>query len=64
MRWHMSLRTRFMLYVVFLLILLATLIIFIVEQREVNAIFEEHKKEGVLRAKNIAQLNLQGFLQY
>ncbi len=64
MRWHMSLRTRFMLYVVFLLILLATLIIFIVEQREVNAIFEEQKKEGVLRAKNIAQLNLQGFLQY
>ena len=61
---RMSLKTRFMLYVIFLLTVLAASILFIIEQREVNAIFEEQKSKGILTARAIAQLNLQLFLQY
>lgn len=59
MRLRMSLQTRFMVSVIILLIVLAALILFVIEQREVVAIFEEQKSKGVLVAKNIAYLNLE-----
>lgn len=62
MQLPMSLRTRFMIYVVILLVVLVGSIIFVIEKREVNAIFEEQKNKGILTAKNIAQLNLDPFL--
>lgn len=61
---HMSLQTRFMVYVIMLLIVLVVLILFVIEHRERIAIFEEQKSKGVLIAKNIAQLNLQAFIQW
>ncbi|MEA3420517.1 MAG: HAMP domain-containing histidine kinase, partial [Acidobacteriota bacterium] len=51
-----------MIYVVILLVVLVGSIIFVIEKREVNAIFEEQKNKGILTAKNIAQLNLDPFL--
>lgn len=62
LRLRMSLQTRFMISVTFLLIILAGSILLIVEEREVRAIFEETKNKGILRAKNIAYLNLEPLL--
>lgn len=62
MQLRMSLQTRFMLSVIILLIVLVGLILFVIEQREVRAIFEEQKNKGVLIAKNIAYLNLEPFI--
>ncbi len=62
MQLRMSLQTRFMLSVIILLIVLVGLILFVIEQREVRAIFEEEKNKGVLIAKNIAYLNLEPFI--
>jgi len=53
-----------MVYVVILLIVLVVLILYIIEHRERIAIFEGQKSKGVLIAKNIAQLNLQAFIQW
>ena len=47
-----------MLSISFLLVLLVGLILFVIEKREVNTIFEESKNKGVLTAQNIAYLNL------
>jgi len=55
----MSLQTRFIVAVIFLLIVLVGSILFVIEQREVKAIFEETKDKGILQAKNIAYLNLE-----
>ena len=54
---HMPLRTRFMIYVTALLVALVGIILFVVEEREVRAIFEEQKEKGILTAEYIAQLN-------
>ncbi|MFB0565453.1 MAG: PAS domain-containing sensor histidine kinase [Candidatus Aminicenantaceae bacterium] len=54
----MSLQTRFMISVTFLLIILVGSILFVIEKREVKAIFEESKDRGILIAKYIAYLNL------
>lgn len=54
----MSLQTRFIIYVTFLLSILAGLILFVIEKREVNAKFDESKNRGILIAKHIANLNL------
>jgi len=48
-----------MISITFLLILLVGLILFFIEKREVNTIFEESKNKGILIAKNIAYLNLE-----
>ena len=53
----MPLRTRFMIYVTALLVALVGIILFVVEEREVRAIFEEQKEKGILTAEYIAQLN-------
>ena len=58
MRVHISLQTRFMLYLTILIVVILMLILFVIEQRERIAIFEEQKSKGVLRANYIAQLNL------
>ncbi len=53
----MPLRTRFMIYVTALLVALVGIILFVVEEREVRAIFEEQKEKGILTAEYVAQLN-------
>lgn len=60
----MSLRTRFMVSVIVLLTCLVGLVLFVIEKREVRAIFEEQKEKGKLIASNIAQLNLQPLLMW
>ncbi len=62
MRFHLSLRSRLMLSVVSLLIILAALTFFIIEQREKKAIFDEQKTKGVTIAKYITQMNLNDVL--
>ncbi len=57
MRFHMSLRIRFMLSVTSLLIILAALTLFVIELREKKAIFNEQETKGVILAKYIAQVN-------
>ncbi|MCP2604681.1 DUF362 domain-containing protein [Candidatus Aminicenantes bacterium AH-873-B07] len=59
---RISLKVKFITYVTLLIIFLVSLILFIVEKREVNTIFEESKNRGLLIAKNIADLNLKRFL--
>ncbi len=50
--------------VIFLLVILVGLILFVIERREVKAIFEEQKEKGVLIAEKIAQMNLQPLLYW
>lgn len=64
LKLRMSLQTKFMLSVIGLLTVLVVLIFLVILKRERDAIFEEQKSKGVLIAKNIAQLNLQPFLQW
>jgi signal transduction histidine kinase len=59
---HMSLRTRFMVYATALLLVLVTLVLYVVEEREVREIYEAQKEKGILTAEYIVQLNLQLFL--
>jgi len=53
-----------MLYVIVLLCVLAALILFIIEKREIKAIFEEQENMGILTAKYIANLNSQPLIQW
>ena len=64
MRLRMALRTRFMVSVIILLIFLVGFILFVIEKREVRAIFKEQKKKGILIAEKIAQMNLQPFIHW
>jgi len=64
MKLRISLQTRFMLYVIVLLCVLAALILFIIEKREIKAIFEEQENMGILTAKYIANLNSQPLIQW
>lgn len=57
MRFILTLQTKFILSVVLLLGLLITMILFVIEQRERKAIFDEQMSKGVLIAQNISQLN-------
>ncbi len=61
-RIRFSIKVKFIIYVTFLITFLVSLILFIIEKREVNTIFEESKNRGFLIAKNIADLNLKRFL--
>jgi len=56
MKLHMSLQTKFMLSVIALLCVLASLILFVIEKREVKAIYEEQRNIGIVVAKNIANM--------
>ncbi|MGD8535464.1 MAG: ATP-binding protein [Candidatus Aminicenantes bacterium] len=55
---HLSLQTKFMLSVIVLLCTLAASILFVIEKREVKAIFEEQESVGKIIAKNIANMNI------
>jgi len=61
-RMRFSIKLKFIIYVTLLITFLVSLILFIIEKREVNTIFEESKNRGFLIAKNIADLNLKRFL--
>jgi signal transduction histidine kinase len=54
---RISLHTRFTIWFTFLLVFLVGAILFVIEKREVNTIFEELKNKGLLMAKNMADLN-------
>jgi signal transduction histidine kinase len=58
-RLKISLYTRFMIAITFILIFLVGSILFLIERREVRTIFEESKSRGVLKAQYIASLNLE-----
>lgn len=64
MNLRLSLHTRFMLWITLLLVFLVVSILFIIEKREVNTIFEESKNKGLLIAKNIADRNYQSLLSW
>lgn len=54
-----SLYTRFMIAITFILIFLVGSILFLIERREVRTIFEESKSRGILTARYIASLNVE-----
>lgn len=58
-RLRISLYTRFMVAITFILIFIVGSILFLVERREVRTIFAESKTRGILMAQNIANLNLE-----
>ncbi len=58
----MSLRTRFMVYVSALLLVLVILVLYLIEKREVRAILESQREKGILTAEYIASWNLEPFL--
>jgi len=58
-RLKISLYTRFMIAITFILIFLVGSILFLIERREVRTIFEESKGRGIFRARFIASLNLE-----
>jgi signal transduction histidine kinase len=58
-RLRISLYTRFMMAITFILILLVGSILLVIEKREVKTIFEEARDRGILIAANIGNLNLE-----
>lgn len=58
----MTLRVKFITAIAILLFILMASMLFLIEKREVRAIFEEQKDKGVLIAQNIAYLNLEPFM--
>ncbi len=54
-----SLYTRFMISLTFILFLLVGLILFVIEKKEVKTIVKEARNRGILMAQNIANLNLE-----
>jgi signal transduction histidine kinase len=54
-----SLYTRFMIAITFILFLLVGSILFVIEKREVKTIVKEVQNRGILTAQNIANLNLE-----
>jgi len=58
-RLKISLYTRFMVAITFILIFLVGSILFVIERREVRTIFEESKNRGILTARYIVNLNLE-----
>jgi signal transduction histidine kinase len=64
MKVSLSLRTRFILAVLVLLVVLGSLIMFVIEQREVRAINEEQMSRGFIETKYLFQLNREEFLNY
>jgi signal transduction histidine kinase len=59
---HLSLRTRFMVSVIAMLIGLVVLVLFLIEKREMRTIFEAQKGRGILTAEYITQLNLENLI--
>jgi len=61
---NVSLRTKLSVSVILMLLAQTVFILFVIQSREVQAIYEEHKNKGILLAKNIAQENLQAFIRW
>ena len=64
MKLHMSLQTKFMLSVIVLFCALTASILFVIEKREVKAIFEEQQSIGIVMAKNIANMIYSPLMQW
>ncbi|MBN1224525.1 MAG: HAMP domain-containing protein [Candidatus Aminicenantes bacterium] len=64
MKIALSLRSRFILAVSVLLLILFSLIMFVIEQREVRAIYDEQKSRGFIVAQYLIQLSLDEFINY
>jgi signal transduction histidine kinase len=60
----MSLRTKFILAVILLLFVLVGLIFYVIEKREVSAIYEEQLSRGFLEAQYLIQLNYDEFVVF
>jgi signal transduction histidine kinase len=60
----MSLRTKFILAVILLLVVLTGLIFFVIEKREVSAIYQEQLSRGFLEAEYLIQLNYDEFVVF
>jgi hypothetical protein len=60
----MSLRTKFILSVILLLVVLVALIFYVIEKREVNAIHQEQLSRGFLEAQYLIQLNYDEFVVF
>jgi signal transduction histidine kinase len=60
----MSLRTKFILAVLLLLVVLVALIFIVIEKREVSAIYEEQLGRGFLEAQYLIQLNYDEFVVF
>jgi signal transduction histidine kinase len=60
--FHLSLRRRFTIWVAALVIFLVAAILWVVEKREVNSIFDEYSNRGLLFARSMAELNLRSLL--
>ncbi len=58
-RVRISLYTRFMIAITFILIVLVGSVLFVIQQREVRTIVADAQKQGILMARNIAYLNLE-----
>jgi len=63
-KWNVSLRTKLSVSVILMLLAQTVFILFVIQGREVQAIYEEQKNKGILLAKNIAQENLQAFIRW
>jgi len=63
-KWNVSLRTKLSVSVILMLLAQTVFILFVIQGREVKAIYEEQKNKGILLAKNIAQENLQAFIRW
>jgi signal transduction histidine kinase len=60
-RLKVSLYTRFMIAITFILVFLVGSILWLIEKREVKAISEQAKSRGLLIAENIANVNQERF---
>ncbi len=60
----MSLRTKLILAVILLLVVLVSLIFFVIEKREVGAIYAEYLSRGFLEAEYLIQLNYDEFVVF
>jgi signal transduction histidine kinase len=62
MTLRLSLQKRFTIWVAALVIFLVGTILWVVEKREVNTIFDEYTNRGLLFARSMAELNLRSLL--
>ena len=61
---RMSLRTRLTVWVTVLILFLVMAVLWVIQVREVDTIFEEQVNKGVLIARNVADANLRLLLAY
>ncbi len=62
MTFRLSLQKRFTIWVAALVIFLVGAILWVIEKREVNTIFDEYTNRGLLFTRSMAELNLRSLL--